>query len=167
MKLLLHDLSSADAERYLPVLDKHTYQIVGPSQKSPVKCIGCFGCWIKNPGECVFKDGFNRMGEYIGNCEEFIIITKSRYGEFGCFTKNIIDRSISAVHPYFTKRKGEMHHKLRYNNSPKLNVICYSDDLTDGEKENLENRVKAMAVNLGCSDSSVIFLDGLNQVIAL
>ena len=107
MKLLLHDLSSSDASQYLSFADQASYQVVGPSQKAPVKCVGCFGCWIKTPGECVMKDGFNRMGEYIGNCESFTIITQSRYGEFSQFIKNILDRSISAVHPYFVKRNGE------------------------------------------------------------
>lgn len=167
MNLLLHDLSSSDASQYLSISDKQSYQIVCPSPKAPVKCIGCFGCWIKTPGKCVLKDGFNRMGEYIGNCNEFTIITQSRYGEFSCFTKNILDRSISTVHPYFAKRNGEVHHKLRYQNHPRLHVICYSSDLSEEEKKNLENRVKAMSVNLGCSTSSVTFLNGLHQTISL
>lgn len=167
MKLVLHDLSSSDAGQYLSVADQATYQIVGPSQKAPVKCIGCFGCWIKNPGECVMKDGFNRMGEYIGNCESFTIITQSRYGEFSQFIKNVLDRSISAVHPYFVKRNGEMHHKLRYQNSPELRVICYSNDLSEEEKDTFEKRIHATGVNLGCSSSNVTFLNGLHENISL
>ena len=167
MKLLLHDLSSSDASQYLSFADQASYQVVGPSQKAPVKCVGCFGCWIKTPGECVMKDGFNRMGEYIGNCESFTIITQSRYGEFSQFIKNILDRSISAVHPYFVKRNGEMHHKLRYQKHPKFRVICYSDDLSEEEKDTFEKRIEATAVNLGCSSSNVTFLNGLHENISL
>lgn len=162
MKLLLHDLSASYAGQYLSISDKQSFQIVGPAERSPVKCIGCFGCWIKTPGECVLKDGFNHMGEYLGNCEAFTIITQSRYGEFSCFIKNILDRSISTVHPYFVKRQGEIHHKLRYQNHPGLQVICYSSDLSEEEKNTFENRVKATAVNLGCSIHSVTFINGLD-----
>ena len=153
MKLLLHDLSPSNVSQYLSVSDKQSFQIVGPAEKSPVKCVGCFGCWIKTPGECVLKD--------------FTIITQSRYGEFSCFIKNILDRSISTVHPYFVKRQGEIHHKLRYQNHPGLQVICYSSDLSEEEKNTFENRVKATAVNLGCSTHSVTFINGLDQSILL
>lgn len=167
MNVLLHDLSASDVSQYLSISDPSSYQIVGPTQKAPVKCLGCFGCWIKTPGECVIKDGFNHMGEYLGNCDTFTIITQSRYGEFSCFTKNILDRSISTVHPYFSKRNGEIHHKLRYNNHPKLQVICYSSDLTTEEKDAFEKRIKAASINLGCSSSSVTFLNGLHETISL
>ena len=167
MNVLLHDLPASDFENYVSISDKSSYQIVGPTEKPPVKCVGCFGCWIKNPGECILKDGYNRMGEYIGNCETFTIITDSRYGEFSRFTKNILDRSISTVHPYFVKREGEIHHKLRYDNHPKLQVICYHKDLTLEEKDTFMKRVKATALNLGCSSSSTTFVDGLQNTISL
>ena len=52
MNVLLHDLPASDFENYVSISDKSSYQIVGPTEKAPVKCVGCFGCWIKNPGEC-------------------------------------------------------------------------------------------------------------------
>lgn len=165
MNVLLHDLSLENANHYLSINDKSSLQIVCMSDKPPVKCVGCFGCWIKNPGECIMKDGYNHMGEYFGNCEKIIIVTSSRYGEFSVFIKNIIDRSISTVHPYFVKRNGEMHHKLRYNNRPSFNVICYSDDLSGDEKETFEERVKAASVNLGAKEYSVTFTNGLKEIV--
>ena len=72
MNVLLHDLSLENANNYLSINDKSSLQIVCMSDKPPVKCVGCFGCWIKNPGECIMKDGYNHMGEYFGNCKKII-----------------------------------------------------------------------------------------------
>ena len=69
------------------------------------------------------------------------------------------------MHPYFVKRNGEMHHKLRYNNKPSFNVICYSDDLSGDEKEAFEERVKAASVNLGAKEYSVTFTNGLKEIV--
>lgn len=167
MKLLIHDLSETTASQFLSISNRNEYQIVCQTENAPVKCIGCFSCWKKNPGECVLKDGYQHMGEYFGNCESITVITDMRYGEFSCFTKNILDRSISAVHPHFTKRNGGMHHKLRYTNRPALHVICHSDDITPEEKELFQIRVQAASINLGCNKCNLSFCDGIKEKIEL
>ncbi|MDO5520972.1 MAG: flavodoxin family protein [bacterium] len=163
MKVILHDLTEEEID---PIIQspKEDVVILTEKENPPHNCIGCFGCWIKNPGECVIKDGYEHMGAYIGNCAEFIIISQSQYGEFSPYVKTLIDRSISVCHPYFTKREGMMHHKLRYDNQFKLTIYCYTKDITDGEKATLINRCKAMAINLGTAVSGIHFLCGKQEL---
>ena len=163
MKVILHDLTEEEIERTIQS-PKEELVILTEKEKKPHYCIGCFGCWIKNPGECVIKDGYEHMGEYLGNCQEFIIITKSIYGEFSPYVKTMIDRSISTCHPFFTKREGMMHHRLRYDNHPNLIVYCYNADLTNEEKSTFTNRCKAMALNLGVTVSSIHFINGKQEL---
>lgn len=167
MKLLIHDLTTTDKETYVTIKSPDDYQIVGAAEKPALPCIGCFNCWVKHPGECAMKDGYQYMGEYLGNCESCTIITECRYGEFSAANKSLIDRSISTVHPYFVKRKGMTHHKLRYENAPDLHVICYSQDVTKDEKELFRNRVAAMAINLGCPNHKVTFINGIKTGVTL
>ncbi|MBE5961279.1 MAG: flavodoxin family protein [Lachnospiraceae bacterium] len=159
MKVILHDLTKEEISGSIQS-SKEELVILTKKEKEPHYCIGCFGCWIKNPGECVIKDGYEHMGEYVGNCEEFIIISKCIYGEFSPYVKTLIDRSISTCHPFFTKREGMMHHRLRYDNNPKLTVYCYSEGLTEEEKRTFTNRCKAMAIDLGTKVPFIHFING-------
>ena len=164
MKVLLHDLSQEEIIKYGADKISEDMVVLTKMEREPNKCIGCFGCWVKNPGQCVLHDEYNRMGEYLGNCTEVIIVSKCIYGEFSPYVKKLIDRSISICHPYFTTRAGKMHHKLRYDNQPKLTVYFYGYDLTNEEKNTAEGRVKGMRINFGASENKITFLDNKEQL---
>ena len=56
-------------------------------------------------------------------CSEMLIISKCVYGSYSPFVKNVLDRSISYIHPYFTVKNGEMHHQQRYKRDFRLKVV--------------------------------------------
>lgn len=64
-------------------------------------CIGCFGCWVKTPGECIIKDSYQNMGKQLSKCEELILISKCTYGGVSPFVKNVLDRAIPYISPNF------------------------------------------------------------------
>ncbi|WP_330587631.1 hypothetical protein [Anaerocolumna sedimenticola] len=146
MKTVIHDLESQDFEKYFPDISGSINVI---SENAPIyNCIGCFGCWVKTPGACIIRDSYGDMGELFSKSEEVIIISKCCYGCYSPFIKNILDRSISYVHPYFTLRNGEMHHKSRYDNKLNLTVYFYGSDITIAEQKTAEKLVTANGVNL-------------------
>lgn len=167
MRVILHDLSIEEKGAYLADQLRDTDKIIERKEKDPLPCMGCFGCWVKTPGTCVIKDGYENTGAYLGNAEEYIIISKCSYGEFSPFVKKVIDRGISYCHPYFVKRSGECHHKMRYSNSLKIKVIFYGDDLTNKEIKCMEARAKAMAVNLGTTNITTEYLKSFEGGIRL
>lgn len=155
MKLLIHDLSEEEFTRLFPNITK---DIIIVSNNAPIQnCIGCFGCWIKTPGACVIRDEYGNLGEMLSKCDEMLIISECFYGGFSDFTKNVLDRGISFVHPYFVIRKGKMHHKLRYKNRIKLKAWFYGNDITDEEKETAKKLVNANAINFNVIKHSVTF----------
>ena len=110
-------------------------------------CVGCFGCWVKTPGKCVIKDGYEDVGAQLSKCDELVLVSRCTYGVTSPFVKNISDRAISYVHPYFETRNGELHHKRRYDNVIKVTAYFYGEDITEAEKETARRFVAANAVN--------------------
>ena len=126
-------------------------------------CIGCFGCWLKTPGTCVIKDGFQGMGKKLSEADEFILVSRATFGSYSSAVKNVLDRSISYVLPFFTIRNGEMHHGERYHNHLKISAIFYGD-MTEREKDTARSMVKANAVNLNAELGEVHFVDTAEAV---
>ena len=162
MKLLISDLESKDFQALFPnPLDDS--MII--SDKGTIgHCIGCFGCWIKTPGACVIRDDYGDMGEYLSKCKEVIIISKCCYGGFSPFVKNVLDRSISYIHPYFKTRNGEMHHRRRYKNIIDMKVWFYGENITEKERQTAQKLVKANSINLDCNISKVSFIQSITEV---
>ena len=46
------------------------------------RCRGCFGCWLKTPGECVLRDGSERIGPALMSGDRVYILSRSCYGGF-------------------------------------------------------------------------------------
>jgi multimeric flavodoxin WrbA len=162
MKLLIHDLESKDFQKLFPnPLDE---TMVISDDGTIHHCIGCFGCWINTPAACVIRDKYGDMGEYLSKCKEVIIISKCCYGGFSPFVKNILDRSISYVHPYFVIRNGEMHHRRRYKNHIDMKVWFYGENIREKEKQTAGKLVKANSINLYCDVSRVSFIHSIEEM---
>ena len=126
-------------------------------------CIGCFGCWLKTPGKCIIKDGFEDMGQRLSQVNEFILISKATFGSYSSAVKNVLDRSISYVLPFFEIRNGEMHHGERYQNVLTISALFYGP-MTENEMQTAENLVKANAVNLNADLGKVHFVERMEDV---
>ena len=162
MKLLIHDM---EKEKLKELLQDSTDNLTIVSEHEVIhNCIGCFGCWVKSPGTCVIHDKYEDMGEKLSKCQELIIISKCFYGGFSPFVKNVLDRSISYIHPYFTFRNGEMHHRRRYDNHIHLKVWFYGENITEQERQTAYKLVRANSVNLDCSAEKVTFVEDISEI---
>lgn len=162
MRLFAHDLNAQELvllHRYLP-----DDAVVISDSGEICNCTGCFGCWIKTPGRCVLKDGYQNMGELLAKCDEFVIISKCIYGSYSPFIRNIWDRSISYLLPYFVTRQGETHHQNRYDHHFRLSVYFYGDDVTTAEKETARELVAANGRNFYSVGNRVCFYNNFHEV---
>jgi multimeric flavodoxin WrbA len=161
MKLFIHDLEQEEYEQ----LGIQANNGITISNDNPIHpCIGCFGCWIKTPGGCVIRDFYGDMGEYLSKCSEVVIVSRCCYGGFSPFVKNVLDRSISYLHPCFVIKNGEMHHKMRYENDLELTVWFYGENMTAAEEWTARNIVQANAVNLGCNVKKIEFVKQVREL---
>lgn len=156
-RLIIYDVPTEHIEKYANDED-----ILVNANEISRYCIGCFGCWLKTPGTCVIKDGFENMGQLLSEVSQFILISKATFGSYSSAVKNVLDRSISYVLPFFAIRNGEMHHGERYHNDLTISALFYGN-LTEAEKRTAENLVKANAVNLNAALGMVHFVGGMND----
>ncbi len=157
MKLIITDME----EFNFSVEGEH--KIIKP-QQSIHHCIGCFGCWIKTPGRCVIHDGYEDTGIKMGRCRELILISRCCYGSVSPFVKMVQDRAISYIHPDFVIRKGEMHHKRRYQNVIELSLYLYGENITDAEKKTARIIIEGNADNYDGRVKDVRFYQSVEEL---
>lgn len=162
MKLIISDLESKDFQRLFPNLIDNTMVIL--NNGTIHHCIGCFGCWVKTPAACVIRDKYGDMGEYLSKCNEVIFISKCCYGGFSPFVKNVLDRSISYLHPDFIIKNGEMHHRRRYENHIDIQVWFYGENITEKEKQTAQKLVTANSINFDCNVGRVSFVHSIEEM---
>ena len=163
MKLLIHDYNS---EEWGKIAASYEGWKVISDDGSIKPCVGCFGCWLKTPGQCVSKDGYDQMGKLIHEAEEILVISKYTYGGFSGFVKNVFDRSIGYLLPFFRFYKGEMHHKPRYREHKKMTFVFRGVGLTEDDKNIARKYIKAVATNLHAKIIDVKFEECQIDVVA-
>lgn len=159
MRTIIHDLDVNDS-KYITFDEED--KIIN-SLECCKSCIGCFSCWVKHPKKCALNDEFSNNAEYLKDSDEFIIISKCRYGCYSGSTKRLLERCIGYVLPYFTIRNNEIHHESRYDKKLKLSVYFYGY-ITDEDKEVTDNLVRANSVNLNASDYEIKYFDNLKEI---
>jgi multimeric flavodoxin WrbA len=145
MNLIIHDLMETDFKTIVSLTDGDTTIISDDGNIH--SCIGCYSCWIKTPGICIFKDAYRNLGQLFSKCSKIMVISKCEYGGYSPFVKNVWDRSISYLLPYFTKKNNETHHKMRYDNEFKLIVHFYGNNISQNETVTAEKLIKANCVS--------------------
>lgn len=154
MNLVIHDLKEAEWNKIKGQYEG--WNVI--SDDGTIKpCVGCFGCWVKTPGQCVIKDGYDRMGAYYAEAKEVVIISRYTFGGFSGFIKNVMDRSIGYILPFFEFRKGEMHHKSRYKNKICFTVHFYGEDISKEDEALAKTYVEAVGLNINAEKCSVDF----------
>nr|WP_319488768.1 NAD(P)H-dependent oxidoreductase [uncultured Caproiciproducens sp.] len=99
-------------------------------------CRGCFGCWVKKPGECVINDSISQINRAVMNSDVVVYLSPVVFGQFSANIKNVIDRWLPNMLPFFvTRPDGSTMHPPRYNTYPKQIIIGYANELTadDGQ----------------------------------
>ena len=96
-------------------------------------CTGCWGCWAKTPGKCVFPDdSYDVCREYI-HADLVLMTSPVLMGFPSAVLKKTQDRLIPLLHPYFDIVRGENHHQARYEAYPRLGLLLKPSHETDGE----------------------------------
>jgi hypothetical protein len=83
-------------------------------------CRGCFGCWVRSPGECVIADAGRDVARAVIGSDVAVWLTPVTFGGYGSILKRAVDRLIPLISPRFMQIDGEIHHRKRYRRYPRL-----------------------------------------------
>lgn len=95
-------------------------EVIRLREKSIAPCLGCFGCWIKTPGECVIDDDGRAVARAAVRSDILAYVTPVTFGGFSSELKKAVDRLIPNISPFFARVQGETHHQRRYASCPSL-----------------------------------------------
>ncbi len=111
-------------------------------------CLGCFGCWVRSPGECVQDDEGREVARAVIQSDLVVALTPISFGGYSSEFKKVMDRLIPNISPFFTKVGGETHHSERYERYPNVLVIGVLPR-PDAENEAIfKNLVARNAINM-------------------
>lgn len=99
----------------------HQLEIMELDKNSVLPCRGCFFCFTKHPGICVYRDLMTELKQKVRCCGMLIILTPVLFGCFSSIIKNTIDRGLI----------GQVGLKEKY---PIQLLIGYGNDISDEEK---------------------------------
>ena len=105
------------------------------------QCLGCWGCWVKTPGECVLKDDGERVCRSVIRSDLTLLASPLVMGFPTALLKRMIDRLIPLIHPYIAIVQGEIHHRKRYRRYPRLALLTRR-----GEGDTVEDAAIVKAV---------------------
>ncbi len=113
------------------------YKILDPAAMNA--CIGCWSCWVKTPGRCIWRDALSTSyPEYI-NSDKVILLMDTAQGFINHSAKVFIDRTIPHYHPYIEIVDGECRHKARYERYPELHFYYNMQGLEPEEVQVIED----------------------------
>jgi multimeric flavodoxin WrbA/putative sterol carrier protein len=86
-------------------------------------CVGCYTCWTKTPGICVYKDDMPEILRMISECDVIVYATPLyNYNVTGLF-KVFQDRTLPLLDPHIIKVGNVHRHPLRYETKRKMVLI--------------------------------------------
>ena len=96
-------------------------------------CSGCFGCWVKTPGECVKRDDSARVCRAAIEADLLLFASPMIMGFTSALLKRATDQMIPLISPYFVMEGGEAHHLPRYAKYPLFSLLLAAEPDTDAE----------------------------------
>ena len=97
-------------------------------------CIGCFGCWVKTPGECstAADDTRDVRREYISS-DLVLFASPIIMGFTSALLKKAHDRMLGLLLPYSEIDRGEHRHVARYDKYPQMGLLLEKGNGADDE----------------------------------
>jgi hypothetical protein len=110
-------------------------------------CIGCFSCWVKTPGICVFADLGQTICRSCCQSDLALYVSPLRYGCYSPTIRRVLDRQLPSVLPFIHTVHHELHHTPRYERYPQLVMLGYGQDITAAEADTFKSLTDANALN--------------------
>jgi putative sterol carrier protein/putative NADPH-quinone reductase len=89
-------------------------------------CTGCFTCWTKTPGECIFKDDMTDLRLKYRKADLIVFASPLYIFSVTGIMKNFLDRIVPNMKPYMLIENGETKHPHRYPEDRQQGFVVFS-----------------------------------------
>lgn len=77
-------------------------------------CLGCYTCWLKTPGRCAQKDGWEEIHRKVVSSNLMVFATPLYNYTMTAYTKVLLERLLPIWEPFIVKKKDVCFHPSRY-----------------------------------------------------
>jgi multimeric flavodoxin WrbA len=146
--------------------NNHSSNILMLREMNIKYCTGCFDCWIKRPGECIFSDDSSSIcREYI-NSDLVLFASPIIMGFTSALLKKANDKLVPLILYHQEFVLDEIHHKSRYRSYPQISLILEKEKDTDEEDIKIISDIYSRdAINMKASLGFVKFTEDKIQEI--
>ncbi len=139
--------------------NSHEADVIILRDEKIASCLGCFGCWLKTPGECVINDAGSDLPRKFIQSDFVFLLTPVTFGMYSSELKKAMDRfPCPVLLPFFKKINGEIHHAPRYDKYPSLVAIGVLPNLDEESENTFTTLVERNGINLHTKAiSSIIY----------
>ena len=108
-------------------------------------CVGCNACWLKTPGICSIKDGYDELLRAYLEYDAAVFICGTALNFVDHRMKNVIDRMLPLANMYIHIVDGQCRHLPRYDKRYRFGLLY------DGQadRDYLNEWLARVALNLG------------------
>lgn len=126
---LVHGMRDAGAD--VEVINLHGKKIE--------PCIGCYTCWTKTPGKCLYKDDMTAELFPQWKASDMVVYATPLYNyTLNATLKAFLERTLPALEPFFEIHDGRMAHPLRHK-VPAVVALSVAGMPDDGHFEAMSN----------------------------
>lgn len=144
-RLLSPELSSQEIVIHLSSLNMH-------------HCVGCFSCWVKTPGQCVFRDDAVNVYPLIAKSLNLMLVSRIVFGGFDTIMKTMLERALPIQQPFMRLHHGEIHHVQRNVAYKNATLLIYGQ-YTEEEKQIFERLIKRNQYNMNFDTTQILFVE--------
>ena len=113
-------------------------------------CQGEFNCWLKTPGECFQKDDMEWLRPKLEEAGVLVLATPLYVDGMTGPMKNLLDRMIPILQPFFELRDGHIRHPGRRESRPRKMVLVSNCGFWEMDNfDALVVHVEAVCRNMG------------------
>ena len=137
----------------------HEAEVMVLRNENIAGCLGCFGCWLKTPGECLIKDAGSELPRKVIQSDFLFLLTPVTFGMYSSDLKKALDRiPCPILLPFFEKINGEIHHSPRYDRYPTLVAIGVLPCTDEESEKTFATLVSRNGINLHATAiSSIVY----------
>ncbi|HSV42071.1 MAG TPA: NAD(P)H-dependent oxidoreductase [Methanomassiliicoccales archaeon] len=134
------------------------FESVALREKNIAPCRGCYGCWIETPGQCHNQDDGPDIIRSWMVSDMVILVGNVTFGCYPSLLKNMLDRMIGILHPYYVAKRSSVEHLARYEFNPSLLAVGVRTELNEQNDETFKRLVhqNAITLNLFSARTSLI-----------